>query len=99
MRWPCSSSKVRGLMQGGHEAPARTDPKRAALRFLHARGCSEASCEVASFQEQDEGNLVGKDSEEWWGGNCRHWLKSQLGPGAADRCCSPSAFLHKPGRC
>lgn len=100
-RWPCSSSKVRGLMQGGREAPARTDAKGAALRFLHAKRCSEKSCELASSQEQDGGNPAGKDPQEWWGGNCRRRLKSQLGPGAADQllCCSPSAFLQKPSWC
>ena len=96
-RWPSSFSKVRGLMQGGPEAPTGTDTKAAALRFLHARGCLEESCELTSSQEQGQGDPAGRDPRDWWGGNCKHWLKSKLGTGAVGQCCSPGACLQKPG--
>lgn len=59
--WPCSSSKARGLVQGWGEAPAGTDTKAAAPRFLHARGCLE---ETTSSQEQGGGNPAGRDPRD-----------------------------------
>lgn len=89
-----SSSKARGLMQGGHEAPAGTDTKAAALRFLHARWCLEESCEVTSSQEWGGGNPAGRDPQD----------REQQGPAevkARDRSCrpvlQPGAYPQKPG--
>lgn len=55
------------------------------------------SCELTSPQEQGGHSLPGRDSQNWWGEDCRHWLKPKPGPGAVGQCCSPGSCLPTPG--